>query len=225
MAWTFNSVTTKQSGSGAVAVTYPVGISIGDTVFLHCNRGFGSGLTYTASDFTPLVSRNNQNSTALLYRVVDGTEGSTSSVTNSGGSSCTYFMSWFSGGPSAAAFPSSIITASTQGATGSGLNYNALSVASNPNCLIIMGGAKQASLTSYNIPAAFTGELMHSITSDGGQSFVWDYLIETTAVDLASGSWTVSGDASAVHQSVGAVILPGTPVVAPPTSGGIFVCP
>lgn len=226
MTWAFQSVTTKQSGSGTVAVNYPSSLAVGDTVFLFCARGFGSGITFSAADFTPLVSRNTQNSAAILYRVVDGTEGATENVSSTPSNNCTYWMARFTGGPSSANFAASIINTATAGFNNTGLHWTSLTIgAGNDNGLVLVLATKQASLTSYDVPATWTGEIVHSVTSDGGQSFVSDYQIQSTATSITSGNWAVTGDASAVNQVVMAAILPAVAVVAPPSSGGIFVCP
>jgi len=219
MTWAYQSTTATQSGSGTVAVTYPAGIQVGDTVLLMCALGFGAGKTFTASDFTPLVSRNTNNSSAILYRVVDGTEGATSNVSNSGGNNCSYAMARFTGGPTNAAnFASSIVATNSRGSSGSaGLSWPNLTIGNNNNCLVVTLGTKQATLTSFDVPALWTGELTHSTGSDGGRSFVWDYLIQNTAADITSAGWTVGGDSSAANQAIIAAILPAA---APPPSGG-----
>lgn len=225
MSWSLQSVTAKQSGSGAVAVTYPASLAVGDAVFLFCNRGFGTGITFTAADFTALVSRTTNNSNAILYRVIDGTEGSTESVTNSAGQNCSYFMARFTGGPSAANFASSIIGTAATGTGGStGLHWPALTV-STGGALVLVAGVKQASITSFDTPSPWTGELVHSATSDGGQAFVVDYEIQTAAANITSGLWTLGGDSSASNQAIIAAILPAAGYVplAPMALGGMNV--
>ncbi|MDB6107851.1 MAG: hypothetical protein JWO52_7850 [Gammaproteobacteria bacterium] len=207
MSWAFQSATTVQSGTGTIAVNYPASLAVGNTVFLMCARGFGSGVNYTASDFQPLVSRNLNNSAALFYRVIDGSEGATSNV-NGSSTSNSYCMARFTGGPSAADFPASIIATAATGTTGSGLTFPPLTIGAHPNALVMTLGTKQASISSFNTPSPFTNEIVHSLTSNAGQAFVWDYLIETTAADIVSGAWTLTGDASTTHQAIIAAISP-----------------
>jgi hypothetical protein len=100
-----------------------------------------------------------------------------------------------------------------------------MTIGSNDNCLVMVFGIKQANLTSFDTPSPWDAELQHSITSDGGQAFVADYQIQTTAANITSGAWTLGGDSSASNSAIGIVILPAAAVVAPPSSGGIFVLP
>lgn len=148
----------------------------------------------------------------MLYRVADGTEGASVVVTGAGNISCS--MSRFTGGPTAANFATSIIGTSSTGTSDVNLTWPSLTIVPNNNCLVLTGGVKQVNLTSFNVPSPWTAEINHSLTSEGGQAFVWDYLIQTTATDITAGSWTITPTTSGPRSAIIAAIT------APPAGGG-----
>lgn len=224
MGYTFFGSTTKQNGSGTFAVNYVPSAPVGSLCIMLVNRGFGSGETAVSSDFTALASRTTNNSTFLFYRVLNGSEGATTNVTVS--NSMTYQMACFTGNPTAANMPASILSPAISGSSSSaGLNWPALTIApGNDGCLVLGVGAKASNLTSFNTPSPWTNEIGHSITSDAGEAFVWDYVIQNAATNISAGSWTVGGDSTVAHQALVVAILPAIAVVPyPPMALGGMV--
>lgn len=83
--------------------------------------------------------------------------------------------------------------------------YPALTVVRN-NCLVVVFGWKQDDWTSVATLAGMTevGE-PSSITGDD-QGVVWDYVLQSTATNIASGSFVVTGGVSAISRG-GAIAL------------------
>lgn len=71
-----------------------------------------------------------------------------------------------------------------------------------PNCLVLYLGWKQDDATSVTSPGTEIGE--HSTTLGDDQLLVWSYQIQTTAANIPSGSFTVTGGVSAISR--GAVV-------------------
>lgn len=92
-----------------------------------------------------------------------------------------------------------------------GLNASAQNIAypavqvPEPACLILYLGWKQDDWTSVATIAGATEIGEPDTTTGDDQGIVWDYLIQTTAADIAAGSFVVTGGASAI--SVGGVAV------------------
>lgn len=76
------------------------------------------------------------------------------------------------------------------------------------NHLIVAAGWKQDDSTGWAPIASYTeiGETNTTTGNDASQA--WDYRIETTAVDLVAGSFTVTGGAAAVSKGMTVLIRP-----------------
>lgn len=96
-------------------------------------------------------------------------------------------------------------------ASAQNINYPALTITQDGN-LILLAGWKQDDWTSVATlgltGAAEIGEPSSVAGDDAGQ--VWDYLIQTTAANIAAGSFTVTGGASAISRAA-LLVLPHAP--------------
>lgn len=125
------------------------------------------------------------------------------------------------------ASPTPRITTSTQNIAGPAV----VRTPTDDNSLMIFFGTRNKLVASngtvYSAPTNFT---MRNQGSLGGTNLSWGLCdwIQTTATAWTSGA-TMSGsiaDGTAQHlESFLFGLLSSTPVLAPPTSGGIFVCP
>lgn len=224
MTWTPQTIgAASLSGqvTTAQAVAYPTGIQAGDTLFLLCACSVTTQTwTFSDTDFTSMVSVAAGTKLQIFWKVANGTESGTFTVTNAAAKNTWRQCARFSGGPTLANFLSSIVATHTaSGSSGSGIpRLPSLPIGANPNCLLIGGGAKVNNASGFNVPSVFDAEIGHGSTATDALCFVWDYAIQTTAADIASGSWTLStGDSSLSSSGIIAAILPGIATVQTPT--------
>jgi hypothetical protein len=199
------------AGANPLTVSYPntpTPIAAGDTIYCALADTVASiTFTFSDTDFVPVVSRSGNAEIALYWKAANGTETGTFTVTPSSASAGLYAQTAsFTGGP--AATSGNVHNSSADGfAPSLTLVFPALTITA-PGCLVMVVAGKNAGLVGLNIPSPFTNELgqAHFASSE---CFVWDYVIQTTAANVSSGSWTItSGDASASQGCVVAAMLP-----------------
>ncbi len=96
-----------QSGTGGItshAVTLPSGITSGNLLLIFFRTG-DTGVTHTLSGWTELATRDSNGRTTIFYKVADGTEGSTATITTGAARRSvanSYRITGYSGTPEAA---------------------------------------------------------------------------------------------------------------------------
>jgi hypothetical protein len=216
----FNAVSTLN-------IAYPASITTGQPIFF----AFAAAPTGQAAptlsdtDFQVAVSRTTNASTYLFWKIANGTESGTFSCNRGTGSGQAYGEACtFNGGPAAITGNVHATATTGTGAT-TGLAYPSLTI-TQPGCLIVCLGSKVQNVSGFNIPADFDAKLdeQHSANLI---SFVWEFKIQTTAVNFPSGNFTIASDASGSRNTVSAAFLPGAvpPTTSMACTNGVFVNP
>jgi hypothetical protein len=191
----------------AQSVPYPT-VGAGDIIFLANAAGpVGQAAPTPAdTDFQQIVGRTSNGSTYLFWKIANGTETGTMSLTRSDGSGqCYSQMCAFTGGPTTL---SGNVHATNTVGTGSTTNlpYPGLTI-TQPNCLVIALSSKPANSSGFNVPAAFTGKIAES-HSTAGMCMLWEYALQTTATTITAGTFTATTDTSNSRNAVIAALLP-----------------
>lgn len=194
--------TVAHANNASVTPTMPAGVQAGDLLLvLAAIRNSGTGTVDTPSGYTVLLTSGNM---TLLGKVHTGTE-SAPTITFTGGvanADTSAQMAAFRG------------TGITVHASTAQLNTSAQNIAhpamdvSRDNCVVVYLGWKADDWTSVTGPGTEIGE--PDTTTGDDQGIVWAYTIQTTATAIATGSFTVTGGASAISR--GAVIALATDV-------------
>lgn len=220
MSWSFGSAGVMNAAANTnvtpLSVAYPAGIAAGDILLLACEAANAS-VTITPGDITTsLFSRTTNGTTQLFAKIADGTETGNVSISTNNAGWLNAQIARFTGGPSTL---TGIVhaSASTGSSAATGLAYAAATITVDNTLVIILGG-KKVNVTGYTPPAEVPNEI-----GDGNgstqNSMTWDYLIQTTATNIAGGSWTITGDSSAARSSITVALLAGATFVCNPLSG------
>lgn len=168
-------------------------------------RNSGTGTVNTPSGYTRLDVFPSTANVQLFAKVAGGAEVAPSVSFTGGvlGATCTAQMArlvgqWHD--------PTKILIGSAQclNASAQNITYPGLSLPSADRCIIIALGWKQDDWTSVATLAGMTEIGDVPSTPGDDQGLVWDYVIQTTATAIASGSFAVTGGASAISR--GAVL-------------------
>lgn len=202
--------TVAHGNNASVTPGLPAGITadVGQSLFIWAAiRNSGTGTVDTPSGWTALVSSGN---CALLHRYY--TTGVTAPlVTFSGGvanADTSARMFAFSGLSREFAGGTKTVPAAATQLNGSAQNiaYPALNV-DRDGGVVLYHGWKQDDWTS--VATVGDAEIMDNATTTGDdQGIVADYDIYTTATDVAAGSFTVTGGASAISRAVVVALRP-----------------
>ncbi len=189
-----NSAAASHGNNASVSPAVPASIQAGDLLLILAAIRTTGGTVNTPSGWFDWI---NFGHVKLMAKRATSSE-SAPSVTFSGGAAgddtSAQMAAWRN-----ANLP---ITSVTQtNASAQNIAYPALGV-DRTGTLIVWVGWKQDDWTSVASPGTEIGE--PSTTTGNDQGLVWAYSIQTAAVDIAAGSFTVTGGASAV--SKGAVI-------------------
>jgi hypothetical protein len=170
----------------------------GDVLLLFASiRNSGTGTPDTPAGWTLLVDASN----ARLFGKYAAASEATPTVTFTGGvanATTIAQVATFRDARLSVLDSATLLNASAQN-----IAYPALTV-DEANCLVVALGWKQDDWTSVTALAGMTeiGEPAATVGDDAG--LVWDYQIQTTATNIASGSFVVTGGVAAISR--GAVV-------------------
>lgn len=200
-AATFVAAGTASHGDNATLTPgLPASVTKGDLLLVFTAIRNTSATITTPTGYTALLSDTN---VALFGKIHTGTE-SAPSVAFSGGSAGD------STSAQMAAFRYTQCTASLTASSSNASAQNIAVPAARPplhRCVALWLGWKQDDWTSV---ATFSGTEIGepSTTTGNDQGLVWDYSIQSTATEVAAGSFTVTGGANAISKGY-VVWLPG----------------
>lgn len=184
------------AGNATVSPAIPTGLINGDVVYVYAAiRNSGAGTVDTPSGWTMLAQSGNA---ALLGRVY-ATGLAAPTISFSGGVANATI------GAKAFAFRRADLTPLTSAGQ---LNGSAQNVAyptatvTEDNALAMVFAWKQNAWTSVATLAGMTEQLDIAITAGDDESLAIDYQIQTTAADIAAGSFTVTGGAAAISRGL-----------------------
>lgn len=193
-AYTFQSVgTIAGNGAGtALSPGMPGTCSDGNLLVLF-TAARAASQTLTVTGWTEIASNTTNSSVKLLTRVRQS--GDTSpSVDWSGADYATAQIACYSGDVYTDQATIVAHSATTNGNSNS-FNYAALTI-STADTLVLIAGKHSKTATSDGITidaeAGFTELGENSANGAGTQTFVWDYVQQTTATNISAGSWDPS---------------------------------
>ncbi|HEX6970276.1 MAG TPA: hypothetical protein VF174_15885 [Micromonosporaceae bacterium] len=191
--------------NAALTPALPAGLAEGDLLLIFAAiRNSGAGIPVTPSGFTRIDAFGASANVAVFAKYASSSE-STPTVTFADG------VSGATTSAQCAAFRdvSMVVRESVAQLNGSAQNiaYPAATVTYD-NCLGLYLGWKADDWTSVaQISGALEIGEPDSTTGDD-QGIVWDYVLQSTAADIASGSFSVTGGASAISRG-GVIVLQG----------------
>lgn len=203
MAWTFIGAGTRATGGATLTSPLNGSTAIGD--FLVC---YGREKNVANSVNTPTGYLNLTNT--LTYQEFSGKYAGASepnpSASFSNGYLCCATFRWVGG---AAPSIGSIVDAA-------GAQHSALTQTNIPfpgvtpvtnGCLILAGGFSQGAGSGSSIadPSQYPTNIDEFTNFSSGCGAIWDFVIQTTAAAITSGTWTVTSGTSA---TVTGIVLP-----------------
>lgn len=210
--WTFVGAGTaatsaNAAGSSTVAPSLHASTTTGDVVFcLASIRNSGTGVPDTPSEYTRLPVFPTTSNVQLFGKIAEAGEGAPTISFTGGVANATLVAqcATFRASTGVNDLDNMVMHATAL------LNVSAQNIAypkcpvPEDNCLIMYLGWKQDDWTSVATiaSAAEIGEPDDTLGDDAG--IVWDYVIQTSKADIAAGSFTVTGGASAISR--GAVV-------------------
>lgn len=192
------------AGSSTIAPALPASLVVGDLMVLHASiRNSGTGTVNTPTGWSLMLATGNVSVFGRRYQAGDAapTVSFTGGVANA--TIQAKVMAWRRADLSV-------------GSSGSQLNASAANVAypaltvTGDGQLVLVGGWKQDAWTSVAQLSGMT-ELQDAPTTLGDDaSSALDYVIQTTAANIAAGSFTVTGGISAISRGW-ALAIPHAP--------------
>lgn len=187
--------TAAHADNASVSPGLPAGLTAGDALLVFAAiRNSGTGTVNTPAGYTPVIVFGN---CALFGKIaVSGETAPAVSFTGGvAGATCS---------AQTAAFRNCSIEVvnSTSQLNGSAANiaYPSFGV-DRPNCVVLVLGWKQDDWTSVATLGGFTEIGEPSSTTGDDQGLVWDHVIQTSAAEIASGSFSVTGGTSQISRS------------------------
>lgn len=197
-----NASSANLAGTSTLNPALPAGLAAGDLMVLHASiRNSGAGTVDTPTGWTLMAASGNL---ALLgRRYVAGDTAPT--VAYTGGVANATVMARIHGFHNAELVPA---TSNGQlNASAQNIAHPALTVPGD-NHLILVAGWKQDDWTSV-APLAGMAEIADDTTLSGDDaSQVLDYVIQTTAADIAAGAFVVTGGLAAISRAIVAAVEP-----------------
>lgn len=192
--------TASTGSSGSRTPGAPAGIVAGDLVLISAStRNSGTGTVNTPTDWTVMGTSGNFTVFGRIYNGV----WSMPTITYTSGSANEDTIA------QSAAFRNAALDPAVGAATG--LNSSAQNVAHPAlivpadDLLIVAAGWKQDDYTSVaalSAPATWSEIQEASSTAGNDASQIWNYLIQTTATNVAGASFVVTGGASAISRAI-----------------------
>jgi hypothetical protein len=205
---TFGAVGTATHGVNAsVTPGAPAGVVVGSLLFILAGiRNLGAGTVNVPSGWTRLPLFNDDENVALLGRIAQANGEAMPLITFSGGvaladtsAQCARFGGTYHDVSNLPVTWGRVGSLSAQD-----IVYPATRVP-YPNSLVLYVGWKSDDWTSVATIAGATEIGEPSTATGSDQGLVWDYLIQTTATDIADGSFVVTGGAAGI--TLGGVIV------------------
>lgn len=208
------------AGTSTIAPGFHASTAAGDTVLLVATiRNSGTGTVNTPSGWTVLAGAGTN--AVLFGKVVTAAEVATGSVTVSftggvanatltGGTATWRSASLTHGGGLTNDDIAKQTPTGNSQLNGSATNiaYPALQVVRD-GCLVVVVGWRQDDYTSIATLGGMTEVDEHSETGGDDAGHIWDYVIQTTATDIASGSFTVTtGGGAAISRAMVVALRP-----------------
>lgn len=192
-----NAGSAASANNAPVTPGLPASIAAGDLLLIWSAIRAQTGAVSTPAGYTKLLNCTN----ACLFGKIAGSSESAPTVSFTGGASgddTTAQMAAFRNVSLAVAYSASQLNVLAQN-----IAYPELGLAT-ANCLVLYLGWKQDDWTSVATISGATevGEPVSTVGNDHG--IVWDYLLETSIVQIPSGSFVVTGGLTA--NSRGAVV-------------------
>jgi hypothetical protein len=206
------------TNTSPMSVNYPAGISAGNLLLLAWTCASPSGVTSTPTGgWTLLGERAGSGGTPRLYgKIATGAEAGSITITAGSTGQCSAQIARFSGPPTTL---TGIVHATSHTGGSTGLHIPRLSALTitQPNCLVVGIGAKNNGASGMPVPAGFTAEIGEG-SANSFHCMVWDYVIQTTATNIASGTWTTtSGDSNVSSCGLVVALVAGTVTTTPPS--------
>jgi hypothetical protein len=197
--------TVAHANNASVTPTLPAGCQAGDLLLiLAAIRNSGAGIPDTPTLYQRLDVFNSTSNVQMYGRIHSGSE-SDPTVTFTGGvanadtsAQMVAFRSTFRAASKVVVASRAILNDTLQD-----IPYPQLPVRYD-NCAILYVGWKQDDWTSVATIAGAAEIGEPDTTTGDDQGIVWDYVIQTSAADIPSGSFTVTGGAAAISR--GAVV-------------------
>lgn len=193
--------TAAHDDNQSVGPTVPAGAQQGDLLLIFAAIRSTSAQPFTPVGWSTLIQNGN---IAVYHKVHDGSE-ATPTVTFIGGAAgdtTSAQMVAFRGAFSLATTQGIFLRYRTQdNASAQDVAYPSMRVpAEHSGGLVLYLGWKQDDWTSVASPGTEIGEPGSTLGND--QGIVWSYQIQTTPVDVAAGSFVVTGGAAAISKSM-----------------------
>lgn len=210
MAWAFGAsgslVSAANTDTTSLQVPFPSGITSGQLLLMALKTTQNSA-TYSVSNIVNILHhRNLSGSITLFGKIASGSESGNVSVENIGqGDVVIGQIARYTGAP--ASITGIVHGAADTGGSGTNIPIAALSISAVDTLVVILGG-KNADITSVNDEPDFT-EIGDGSDGSTAAHMVWNFQIQTTAVNIGSGSWTVVGDVTATRNGMTVSLLPG----------------
>lgn len=197
--------TVAHANNASVTPGLPAGITpdVGQLLLIWCAiRNSGTGTPNTPTGWTKLVDCSNAALFGKYYVTGDTAPAIsfTGGVANADTSARMFAFSGLSYEIDGGKYSAAVAGAQTQlNSSAQNIAYPALTVRRN-NCVVLFLGWKQDDWTS--VATVGDAEIIDNATTTGDdQGIVADYDIQTTATDIAAGSFTVTGGASAISRA------------------------
>jgi hypothetical protein len=217
---TYVAAGTAATGNNASVVPgLPAGIAEGDCMIMLASiRSSGTGTVTTPTGWTALATSGNMSIFGRIYRSGDTAPTVAFAGGAAGDDTIAQIAAWRG--------TAQDITAILDAAAATQLNGSAQNVAypaytvTGTNRAVIVAGWKQDDSTGYATLAGMTeiGETNPTAGNDASQA--WDYVIQTTAVNVTAGSFTVTGGAAAISRGIVLALKP-----APSPTASSFTLP
>lgn len=189
--------TAAHADDASVVPGLPAGMAAGDLMLLFaCARN--TGVSTPPAGWT-LVNISNADLN-LMVKVHSGSESAPTVTFASGGAGNTT-SAQIAAIRGAFSIPGTVVRAvGRENASAQNITYPAMRVPKeHTGCLILYLARKRDDWTSVTSPGTEIGE--PSTTTGNDQGLVWSYQIQTTPADIAAGSFTVTGGASATSDA------------------------
>jgi hypothetical protein len=222
MAWAFGAKGAMSHASGThttpLSVAYPTGITAGQILVLAWSHAVTSGKVATPSGgWTSIAERVGSGGTPRFFvKIAAGTESGSITVGSDADGWCSAQIARFTGGPSTLTGIVNVTPTSAGGSSGLDLPRAPAITPSVNNTLVLRMGAKNTPASGIS-PIAGSGFTEIDEGTPGFQRMMyWEYLVQTTATAVASGTWDITtNDVSAASCGLAVALVSGT--TTPPT--------
>lgn len=200
---TFGAAGTASTGSsGSRTPGLPAGAASGNLILIFAStRNSGTGTVDTPANWTRLGIFPSSCNAQVFARIYDGVW-SMPTVTFTGGAANEDTIAQSASLPGKWHSTSNILigAASCLNASAQDITYPGVSRPNADNCIAIYFGWKQDDYTSVATIASAT-EIQEASTAAGNDaSQIWDYVIQTAAAAIPSGTFVVTGGAAAISR-------------------------